>query len=447
MMSGSILGFISRFFRCREEFSIEEGSQAASSSTDEKISVIQENVVKALVGTEFVSDGFWIRRAVDLMESGTPEERFCKDTTGLPFTFRIRRKKNGLKTLFIYGNTEICHGGFKIIYSALRIDLDNENVCKVQDYVIQQLKVERMDQNQNIIDSFEAFKRIKRHHQRHGNGERLKVGPKMRLYHYSSPNWRSPLLEISQPRMEGDLLAMTHLPPHEKLNALIDVAEGLLQIHRAGYVHADVKIPNIFISGKNGDRPREGYLSDMDMIRPIGSSESVRIRQPYFAWDHLREYSIYTKNCDIYGLAFSAVDAFLPKFMELLGEGDSKSLIKEAFTKPVGVALINALQCESPRRPEYLTFSSWFESQEDKTIEEIEAKLHELFPIEFQLLNLFAQEFNSSALYYDRVLLRLSAEGEGALLQIIESEAINLNLSSAESLKNEFVAILQRWNP
>lgn len=457
-MSGSMFTNLFDLLSCGSYSAIEEHSHAASSSpaspyesiafsstppSIEEIRRLEENILQALEGSEFLEDGKWVHRIAKMIETGIPEIRFSKQTTGLPFTFRFRKKQNGTKVLLIYGRKVIGKGGFKIVKNALRIDINSTNQCVADKYVIQRIKKEKLHHIELVVKSIELFKQIKKHHKESPTNERLKVGPKMRYDEYRTKKWVS-RLEIFQPCVAGSLRQLNRLTPKDKLNVLIDVADGLNQIHFAGFVHRDVKAANIFFCAKEDEKPREGYLGDVDLLFPNGVWEKKRSPTSYYVWDHLAEASIFTSNCDVYGLAFAAVVAFLPRFYASIQNCGKKHKLGKALEQPINTLLLNALAMETPFRPEYSSFIEWAQSGDPKTSEEMDLKLRELFPIEFRLLELFVREFNLSVLFRDKVLPYPNEQDERALYQILKSLALELNLSTPVSLKREFVEILSQ---
>ncbi|RGB40956.1 kinase-like domain-containing protein [Rhizophagus diaphanus] len=114
----------------------------------------------------------------------------------------------------------------------------------------------------------------------------------------------------------GDLknLNKSELDYKEKINILVEIARGLLEIHNAGKVHKDFHSGNIlFFSNERDIQSREddsvfyynihAYISDLGLCRPVNDeklSDEIRGIIPYMAPEVLRNQHPYTKAADIY---------------------------------------------------------------------------------------------------------------------------------------------------
>src|SRR5438046_20306 len=84
-----------------------------------------------------------------------------------------------------------------------------------------------------------------------------------------------------------------------KINYLMQIARGLLDIHNAGKVHKDFHSGNILCSGSLS------YISDLGMCQPANNEKQSAKKEgiygvlPYIAPEVLRGYQ-YTKASDIY---------------------------------------------------------------------------------------------------------------------------------------------------
>ncbi|POG77582.1 kinase-like domain-containing protein [Rhizophagus irregularis DAOM 181602=DAOM 197198] len=117
----------------------------------------------------------------------------------------------------------------------------------------------------------------------------------------------------------GDLrnLNISELDYKERINILVEIARGLLEIHNAGKVHKDFHSGNILFYSTHYDerdiQSREGepvfyynihaYISDLGLCRPVNNeklSDEIRGIIPYMAPEVLRNQHPYTKAADIY---------------------------------------------------------------------------------------------------------------------------------------------------
>lgn len=400
--------------------------------------VLEENLFRVL------SDKFSeasVKMVVSAIHSPIDQTRFSKSTTNLPFTFRMKREKNGAITLFIHGKILLGSGNYKKVKDAVEVTITAENECSARDIVIQRLKKEILP---GVIDiSIERLRKIEKKHSENKSGERFKVGPSMTLHHYKSKN-NLLRVEIIQERLEGNLSTVKDLTPKEKLSVLIDVADGLSQIHHAGYIHCDVKPDNIFIDFKRLDTERKGYISDLDLMMKNYMQTEFDREMDYLTWDHLAESGIFTQNTDVYGLALSAAEAFFPKssFFNIY-----KFILQKELKKPSEKILLKLLKEESSSREAYLNFKMWSKTGKRKSKEQINVKLNELFETELKLINIFKREFYLSLNYYKTVSMQIKICKKNntriALEEILQKSATDLNMSTTESLKNEFIEILR----
>lgn len=407
--------------------------------------VLEENLFHVL-GDRFSEAS--VKKLVSVIHSPIDRTRFSKSITNLPFTFRMKREKNGTLTLFIYGRISLGSGTYKKVKDAVEVTITPENECSVRDIVTQRIKKEIRPRM--ILSTISIFQKIEAHHSKNQSEERLKVGPSFSSHQYISKENKL-RMELIQMRLEGDLSSVKVLTREEKLKILIDVADGLSQIHHAGYVHCDVKVENIFMEFKGIDNERKGYISDLDLIIADGSQPKSKNEIDYHAWDHLAVSGIYARNTDVYGLALSAVEAFLPKsdtkHVTKLGFFQQNKLImKKELKKPSEEILLNLLKKENPSREVYTHFKTWIKKGKRKSKEEIRAKLNELFPIEINLINIFKREFEFSLKYYRAVLEQIKIcrkeNTKVDLKMILQESAATLKMSTIESLKNEFIEML-----
>lgn len=377
-------------------------------------------------------------------EKSSENVRMSKSLTHLPFTFRFRKKTNGKITFFVEGgnSTQLGEGSFKKVKKCFRVDIDKKLNLKVKLYTVQKIKPNKEDLNSNntkletIKDSILIFREIYKDHKEYNSHKPSHIGPKMILESYTEQN-KYERLEIFQPYMESTLQDRT-LSTSQKLKILIDVADGISRVHQKGYVHRDVKKPNISV-----DADKTGYLNDFDLVTPDGGEGEPRT---YKAWDHLAEAGTFRSNCDIYGLAFAAVDAILPNFFQLIPEGYKSKTVLDEWLQNLGETqlLLNALE-NAPQHPNYDDFDEWVESNPNKTLQDVENKLDELFFIEKKIVEIFVREFNNSKRLAEKIRtftthLRYSHLSSS---DIWENVRITEILTTAEGLKKEFQELLE----
>lgn len=428
-----------------------DGPQTANSG------ILEENLATLL--KDIFPDGDMKKLALAVHEP-IDQQRFSKTFSGLSFTFRIEREKEGEVTLYIYGRDLLGKGGFKKVKNAIKITVRSDNTCIASDFVVQRILKKRNEDLKIIEDSFNRIQAFEAAHHSSGAPERFKVGPSARPMPYTSKHGES-RLEIVQPRIESSIYKSDSLTAEEKLKALIDAADGISQIHRQGYIHDDVKADNILVSYKKDDNSREGYIGDVDLLKKEGTVKIRKKIKDYFARDYLAVNGVYTKNTDLYGLSVAAVQAFLPKFFFTVNPGECfKGKLHASFeTHSLEKILFWSLDNENPPREAFIAFKnsgkkhkknifkSFFKNSEEKY-----KNIHESFPVEFRILGIFKREFLLSLKYNDQVMEELDKQKkktkkdktslQAAMSEPIQKIAQDLNLSTIDSLKNEFIELL-----
>lgn len=106
----------------------------------------------------------------------------------------------------------------------------------------------------------------------------------------------------------------------DKIKALIEVTDKIHRFHLAGYVHRDVKPPNMliqFVSSPSGEAPRAvAFPADYDLTRKAGFEETSAQGKAYAFWDPCAREGIITPNCDVFGLTYSLGMALFPNFYD-----------------------------------------------------------------------------------------------------------------------------------
>lgn len=96
----------------------------------------------------------------------------------------------------------------------------------------------------------------------------------------------------------------------DKLQVLTDTALSLELIHKAGFVHRDVKPDNILIK-IDEDNFIEGFLADFDLACKIGFSN---LQADYQFWDKCSKNGLVTPFSDVYGLGMTLGELIIPGF-------------------------------------------------------------------------------------------------------------------------------------
>lgn len=374
--------------------------------------------------------------ATTLGDSQISIARFSKRSTGLANTVRICKEENGTTTFFIYGNQKsiLGKGNFKKVKKCYRIELDRDLNSVEQLYTIQRVirhkgepeknlkMIDKVEQSIRILDTI--LKDLDPTTTTH-------IGPKIEMGRYQSKHSdeRLELFQAFMPKTIDD----RSLTNRQKLKILIDVADGLIKIHQKGYVHGDVKAPNININAEG-----EGYLNDFDLIRlnlaPISKNK-------YFAWDEYAEIGTITYNTDVYGLVFCAVEVFIPNFFATMREFDERGIItnntepplygdKGLIRKYMTVEVLNnhIISCFKKRLKEF-RFT--------------DGKISDRFPSEFKILELFLREFLNSMKLVGEIQLLHTLDPDKKVEELFEQAQREIPLTTAETLKGEFEAILR----
>lgn len=104
----------------------------------------------------------------------------------------------------------------------------------------------------------------------------------------------------------------------DQFGVIVDTANSLQAFHDEGYVHRDVKPPNLFVT-LNSENNLEGFLADLDLTQKTGAG----MKANYWFWDSLSENGIVTPTCDAYGLVMSAGHIMLPRIEHMIKDKNS----------------------------------------------------------------------------------------------------------------------------
>lgn len=156
-------------------------------------------------------------------------------------------------------------------------------------------------------------------------------------------------LELIQRRYNGDLhdaITKNEIPVNfegkkrmvkadmfGKLEVLKPVARALGILHQKGYVHRDVKPPNILVKLSSNLKPY-GALNDFDLIEQIGISNN---RWNYVYWDPLGREGIVTPSSDLYGLAYSLGESMFPLLFQRLGSVSRIDNVEGVFKRELDI--------------------------------------------------------------------------------------------------------------
>ncbi len=110
-------------------------------------------------------------------------------------------------------------------------------------------------------------------------------------------------MEATDAYYSGDLEQRKDLSFQEKMAVLGDAAKTYLAMHEKGFIHGDVKPPNIMV-----DKQKQGLVGDFDFTSKFGMSDT---KSEYRYWDNLRQEGYGTPFTDAYGLAKATIESAL----------------------------------------------------------------------------------------------------------------------------------------
>lgn len=108
----------------------------------------------------------------------------------------------------------------------------------------------------------------------------------------------------------------------DQMKVYCEIAKTLSGMEKEGYVHRDVKNPNLFVKLQEGSP--SGYLADFDLAQKMGVSVT---RAEYRYWDVLSKSGLVYPTTDAYGLVCSMAEAMSP--IHELGIADHPYLVLE----------------------------------------------------------------------------------------------------------------------
>lgn len=126
-------------------------------------------------------------------------------------------------------------------------------------------------------------------------------------------------------RHKGIPLTLEKNPPmrpftiKDKFNVCLQVAASLENMHSKGYIHRDIKPPNILLK-LNAKDVVEGYISDFDLTTRQGKG----ISSNYQYWDLCGRDGWVTPFSDCYGLILTLGEILSPSFTEIRDYPDLK---------------------------------------------------------------------------------------------------------------------------
>lgn len=136
-------------------------------------------------------------------------------------------------------------------------------------------------------------------------------------------NGELPLKKVNAPSaaVQPGPAGMMKLTIRNKLEMLIDVSAKIARFHTAGYIHRDVKPPNMLIDLNTSQTPPRivAIPADYDLTRRAGFADHGAEGKIYCYWDPLSREGLVTPNSDVYGLAYSLGETLFPNFMGIIG--------------------------------------------------------------------------------------------------------------------------------
>lgn len=129
----------------------------------------------------------------------------------------------------------------------------------------------------------------------------------------------------------SDGLSLLEAPLKQKGAAFLGVAEGLLYIHRKGYVHLDLKPDNFLWTGEpKSDKPVDVVVADLGGAKKIG--ETQRIFSPLYAAPEALKNKVQVFY-DSWALAATILTMLAPKDQFLRKELDKPRLLADLDSK------------------------------------------------------------------------------------------------------------------
>jgi len=260
--------------------------------------------------------------------------------SGLPFTFNLKRINDHIVKIQIFGPSaiekfELGKGSYKKTKKSISfiVDLQGHEPIQHYDSVIQRsVQIYRNPENNSITTCLEKHKKLL---DKLGQDVKIVPVPEYRVYMTKQKKYR---FELEQKWYPGDLyqaIEMGKLPLKmygddrnereldfvDKFAVLRDVAQTLHKIHKEAFVVRDIKPANILV--KLDDQVNvAGYLFDFDLMQLIGLGDKDDV-EDYYYYDACSREMLVTPSTDIYGLALSAAEAFLPNFYQFEKEKES----------------------------------------------------------------------------------------------------------------------------
>lgn len=255
----------------------------------------------------------------------------------LPFTLYIDRNPgNGGVTLSmttpgVVQGAVIGQGTFKVVKSHYTIgvpDAGSGQLPSIRSHEVVLLRAKKGHEPQ-VLAGLETIKRLQLE-----IGPDVIPGPIVQRFYTSKAN--KTRFEFTQTKFNGDfdrviregylplrtaVPAMRRFNLSDKLDALIDISGKLQRFHAVGYIHRDVKPPNMLLElvETPGSVARVvAFPSDIDLTGRAGFVGATVEGRKYPWWDPCAREGIVTPVCDVYGLAYTLGQTLFSNFLPVV---------------------------------------------------------------------------------------------------------------------------------
>lgn len=269
------------------------------------------------------------------------EHRFRKNTVAFadlgvqfPFTFYLKKNPaNGslninFTTPGVVVGARVGQGTYKIVKKSHSIDIPPRSSSQKPSVRTQEVVLIRAKKGEEQSVS-EGFNLVRQLQAELGPDVQLPGVPAERRYIAKDGTER---LELVQEFYNGDFakavdngslpVDMSSTAQQKQFDALdnmdvmISASETLAKFHQRGYVHRDVKAPNILVKLDSTQPKPQGFINDFDLTAKIGRSD---ITSNYVYWDPCSRIGLVTPNADVYGMVMTLGESYFPNFRGVMG--------------------------------------------------------------------------------------------------------------------------------